>query len=323
MRIITTVLVLMTCGLAMVSAEIQVPEGVEITDTNLWTPFVEVLRVRETPDLNGKVVATINLGEQVEYAGETSANQSTVDFNGEKITDSWIKVKLPDGKTGWAWKGFMVSLKKYASKYMQLVYYYPSEILKPQVYSYDGGPSAFRPFKDHNINGKPKKTSLVSYYMRPTFSIEEDRVFGVSMKLDQESCLYVELSLDSYFDLFYPYIMFRIIQNEVVKKELFSVTLVNKEINLLCLKYKKIESTANNGKGYFLWQGNDEELSRIWRFLYSKKYKPKEVLLATWLGSGKNDVKDQFLEDLNSYKCSYKITRWYFSAIIMFQSVIF
>ncbi len=115
MKRIALILVMFIRIATLAFCEIDIPEGAELTDTKLWTPFVDILRIRETPDLNGKVIATIKLGEPVEYI-ETSKNTSTVDYNGEKITAAWIKVKMIDGRIGWGWKGFMVGLKKYWDK---------------------------------------------------------------------------------------------------------------------------------------------------------------------------------------------------------------
>jgi len=175
MKIVMILSVLILFVACTANSEEKLPEGVEITETNLWTPFVDVLRIRETPDLNGKVIATIKLGEQVEYAGETSTNQSTIDFNGEKITDSWIKVKMKDGKIGWGWKGFLYRLVKYYDKYLLVSMYVPIEQqwCSDQWTNYRTGYEREEQFKHHSqINIHIERTDRNKYTYEEIDSIK-------------------------------------------------------------------------------------------------------------------------------------------------------
>ncbi len=116
MRLPIIMILLFLTNLNCFSDEFNVPKGVELTETNLYTSFVKVLRVRETPELKSKVIGILNYGEYAEFAGEISNNETIVDFNGENISEKWIKIKLKNGQYGWAWGGFIVPLKKYIDK---------------------------------------------------------------------------------------------------------------------------------------------------------------------------------------------------------------
>lgn len=332
MRIITTVLVLMTCGLATVSAEIQVPEGVEITDTNLWTPFVEVLRVRETPDLNGKVVATIKLGEQVEYAGETSANQSTVDFNGEKITDSWIKVKLPDGKTGWAWRGFLLELSNIKDKDTCFSFQYPKNCYKVIKISYlklnsnenQGPPRLAESFNDKNF-----KLGDIDQYFRITcadWNIEKSINYltlewNITSKNNYEILLMVSIKAQDIYKDLYKYLVFTEIDISEYEKVISKIITDNYIKKIFKDNFTKQEKTYQCTNSKTLDNGTD--LTIFWEYLYQKKYIPTNVYGACWMRrNNKMTSIDNFISDINNNKLSYYITMWYNMQFIIQKSMI-
>ncbi len=69
----------------------------EVPAVCLWS----ALSVRETPTAKGKWVTTIYLGEEATYLGETVTDETP-----KKPVD-YVKVRLTDGKEGWAAKRFM------------------------------------------------------------------------------------------------------------------------------------------------------------------------------------------------------------------------
>lgn len=83
------------------------------TDTTLATPTIKVaqkqmyrtlvddLRIRESADLNGKVVTKVPYSTMLEDLKEKSTTEVEVELQGEKKKGYWVKVRTSDGKTGW------------------------------------------------------------------------------------------------------------------------------------------------------------------------------------------------------------------------------
>lgn len=61
------------------------------------------LNVRSGPSLKNGVLARLPLYAEVEFAGEVTDSLYTIDLGEVTPTAPWIKVKLPDGKFGWAY----------------------------------------------------------------------------------------------------------------------------------------------------------------------------------------------------------------------------
>lgn len=79
---------------------------VSTSDVNEEVPIVclwSALSIRETPSQKGKRLTTIYLGELATYLGETQTDAS----NTKKPVD-FVKIRLTDGKEGWAAARFMV-----------------------------------------------------------------------------------------------------------------------------------------------------------------------------------------------------------------------
>jgi uncharacterized protein YgiM (DUF1202 family) len=78
----------------------------DITKANMETTHfiiqVDNLRVRETPDLDSKIIETIKHSRTtVESLKEKTDFKTTVTINGEKITNYWYKIKTDNGNIGW------------------------------------------------------------------------------------------------------------------------------------------------------------------------------------------------------------------------------
>lgn len=107
----------------------ELPEGVTITETNLFVSTVDNLRIRETPDINGKVIGKIMRFEEVEYQGATSQVEMTLDVDGEQISAPWIKVKTKTGVEGWIWGGFTKRLMELLDSELNLALRLPDNII--------------------------------------------------------------------------------------------------------------------------------------------------------------------------------------------------
>ncbi|WCL49857.1 SH3 domain-containing protein [Leptospira sp. GIMC2001] len=69
---------------------------------------VENLRLRNTPDINGKVLQTIKENEIVLSLGEMSKESIEVDIRGKKIKAPWVKVKTSNSLEGWVFLGALI-----------------------------------------------------------------------------------------------------------------------------------------------------------------------------------------------------------------------
>jgi hypothetical protein len=67
--------------------------------------WVDALRVRETPSLDGRQIAILFRGDRVVYLNEESANIDKVNLDAGEATGSWFKVKTKKGVTGWVFSG--------------------------------------------------------------------------------------------------------------------------------------------------------------------------------------------------------------------------
>ena len=63
--------------------------------------LVDGLRLRNRPDLKGKTIANLTLGEVTVYLLESSVFSSKVNIDGKDITRRWFKVETTSGLVGW------------------------------------------------------------------------------------------------------------------------------------------------------------------------------------------------------------------------------
>ncbi len=341
-RILCVIAIAWLCA-GSLPAEIIVPEGVEITETNLWTPFVDTLRIRETPDLNGQVIATIKLGEQVEYAGETSKNTSTVDFNGEKITDSWIKVKMKDGRIGWGWKGFMIELVSYKDKILKFKTVIPKlnnlkmfldetsfiyqtntsddefnvKVVRKRTEYFDRSDSA-NTLGSINIDyytlaGKP--LSLSFEYNSNTDSISKFYIRSETITHNNIS-LYIITSVNTkIINNINKYFMYNVIKNNKYNNIYNNIKNVNIKY-ILSSSYKKHNqyyirnyykgSKIENANNILLWEYLEKELNT---------YDDMEGFTWRYFDSTRS-LQNEYLQDLKDSKLSYKSVKWYGVTII-------
>ena len=65
--------------------------------------IVDKLRVRSSPDFNSSVISMLKEGEAVIFMGEKSTNIEEVELRGKKHIAPFLKIKLSNGKIGWAY----------------------------------------------------------------------------------------------------------------------------------------------------------------------------------------------------------------------------
>lgn len=61
------------------------------------------LNVRSGPSLKNGVVARLPLYAEVEFTGEVTDSVYTIDLGEVSPTAPWVRIKMADGKTGWAY----------------------------------------------------------------------------------------------------------------------------------------------------------------------------------------------------------------------------
>lgn len=81
---------------------------------------VDNLRMRETPDLKGKVLLRLPESSEIIYTGEESENTAEAEINGEVKSAPFYKVKAQTGEIGWVFGGG-VSMKKPNVSYYKAV----------------------------------------------------------------------------------------------------------------------------------------------------------------------------------------------------------
>ena len=67
--------------------------------------WLEGLNVRESPNLQAKVVGRINPQDKLLKTGKTSANQTVVVLRGLAYKDYWYEIETPEHKTAWVFGG--------------------------------------------------------------------------------------------------------------------------------------------------------------------------------------------------------------------------
>ncbi len=68
---------------------------------------VEKLRIRETPDMNGKTLGYLAMNEEITFLNDTSTRLFTVDNDVMQFNEPFIKIKTKSGITGWVYRGFV------------------------------------------------------------------------------------------------------------------------------------------------------------------------------------------------------------------------
>ena len=61
------------------------------------------VKLRNTPDLQGYVVETVNMNVFLEYLNDSTEFKTNLKLSGEKVSAPWYKVRTPDKKEGWVY----------------------------------------------------------------------------------------------------------------------------------------------------------------------------------------------------------------------------
>lgn len=96
-----------SCGNKSGGATSSLTDSLDSTKQLPMFVWAENARVRETPDLEGKLITELKGGEKVMLTGETSTNKTKVKLRGVDFEDVWVEIELTDGKTGWIFKSML------------------------------------------------------------------------------------------------------------------------------------------------------------------------------------------------------------------------
>lgn len=300
---------------AYIEAE-ELPEGVTKIEAELFSPFVDVLNLRENPDMNAKVISNIKLGEVVCYEGERSEHTSTVDFNGEKITDTWIKVKTQTGIIGWVWSGFMMPLMKYKNPLVKISTLIP--VMNKQI--------SIKITKEEVIN----KNSKTDFWMSRnyTYYVIKEKIIGetsIKMYFDYggsdpcfclgiyiENAYYLSILIDardlSIFNKLITYFEYIVIDSEQFERE-FLNKISNIEKSIILEKFKK-----NNNNGYVCY---DKDIDKQIEIFNKHKYFPQKIHRIAYWRKSPND----FINDVKNSHGGYGAKKWYAACEIIFNSI--
>ncbi len=67
----------------------------------MWRAIVEDLRVREKPELNGKVITKVPYGTLMDDLNDKTTFETEVELQGEKKKAPWVKIRTRQGQEGW------------------------------------------------------------------------------------------------------------------------------------------------------------------------------------------------------------------------------
>lgn len=93
-----------SCGNKTTGATSSLNDSLDSTQQTPMFVWVENARVRETPDLEGKLITELKAGDKVTLTGESSSNKTKVKLRGVDFEDVWVKIRMSDDKEGWIFK---------------------------------------------------------------------------------------------------------------------------------------------------------------------------------------------------------------------------
>ena len=73
----------------------------QVAKKQMYRAMVDDLRIRESADLNAKVLDKVPFGTMFDDMKEKSATEVEVELQGEKKKGYWVKIRTVNGKTGW------------------------------------------------------------------------------------------------------------------------------------------------------------------------------------------------------------------------------
>jgi len=94
---------------AKVTPEKENPTSEIIQEDVKYYSWLDGLNVRESPNLNAKVVGKINPTDPLLKTGKTSADKVVIVLRGLAYKDYWYEVETPEHKTAWVFGGAIKS----------------------------------------------------------------------------------------------------------------------------------------------------------------------------------------------------------------------
>ncbi|MBX7242115.1 MAG: SH3 domain-containing protein [Bacteroidia bacterium] len=88
-----------------------------VKSVKMWKAVVDDLRVREKPELNGKVILKVPYGTLMDDLNDKTPYETEVELQGVKTKAPWIKIRTRQGQEGWVHGAAVVICDVYTSLY--------------------------------------------------------------------------------------------------------------------------------------------------------------------------------------------------------------
>ncbi|MEL6866413.1 MAG: SH3 domain-containing protein [Bacteroidota bacterium] len=94
------------------SSQVDSTAMADIKPEGSWLyAWVDKLRMRDTPNTKGKVLAELKEGEALRYFEEKTDFTEKINLRGQLFDEPWLKVQRKDGTEGWVYGGALRSAK--------------------------------------------------------------------------------------------------------------------------------------------------------------------------------------------------------------------
>lgn len=155
----TILLVLTSCSDKSTDSKEVIQEETDTLQPEEYLTLVENLRVRESPNLNSRVLLSLKEGTKILYLHEKSSHTDKITLRGKEYDTHWLKIKLTsDTISGWVYGGAVEAISKIRSN---------KELAKSeQKINNATGSEMSKLFQIPIINSKSKKyNGRYSYYL--------------------------------------------------------------------------------------------------------------------------------------------------------------
>ncbi len=292
----------------------DLPEGSVITETNLYVSKVDNLRIRETPDINGKVIGKIMRFEEVEYQNETSSNITEIMIEDQKVSAPWIKIETINNIIGWVWKGFIYK-----------VYTFKDNKLQYQFQILSSGQNEYCNYLDNlevnkNITLKIERNMIINDIYRE-IETNENIIIDDNLRFSNQDADYILFSRNISFQI-KQYTISIIIhgpQRMIAYNNLDSfiitsiedVDFTNNLLPLLINDTEKniiINSYSRKNLNYYEYTGNAEYYDNYIKNIFiKKKFKPNLQANLVWDYLS----KEKFIDKLKNNQITGIGQEWY------------
>lgn len=113
--LVTYLLLLICLGCGKKEEKTNIPKdphqdtALNIQTEEVYYVWVDNLRARKKPGLEGEIIRELRTGEKLIYLQEKSTQKEIIQLRGKPYEDYWLKVKLPGGEIGWVFGGALTN----------------------------------------------------------------------------------------------------------------------------------------------------------------------------------------------------------------------